>query len=321
MAVDRDREQVVPPRDLAEEIDLPSALQDEILSLDARLGTIDHWQLLGIPWNAPPAAVRAAYVEKVKVFHPDRHAGRRLGSFLPRIERVFRALTAARDALCDPATRDGYVRDTAPPVERARMEVRRADHALRAQERRARLARANPLVARATRIQELLERGRRAMAAGNHAQAANDFLTVAGLDPRHPEARALADEARRHAGAGKARALYEQAVSVAAVGRPSAAIAMLRDAAEADPTDARYPLAAARIALQRGDAAEARGFAEQAVRIAPRAAQGFEVLGQALHALGDSKQARRAIERALELDPDRTAARELARKLRWSVFR
>lgn len=320
MGVDSDREPVV-ARDLAEEVDLPSALQQEILSLDARLGTIDHWQLLGVPWNAPPAAVRAAYVEKVRVFHPDRHAGRRLGAFLPRIERVFRALTAARDALCDPATRDAYVRETAPPEERARLEVRRADDAVRAQERRARLARANPLVARVTRVQELLERGKKAMAAGNHSQAANDFLTVAGLDPRHPEARALADEARRRAGAGKARALYEQAVSAAAVGSAASALAMLRDAAEADPTDATYPLAAARIALQHGNAAEARGFAEHAVRIAPRDAQGFEVLGQALHALGEPKQARRAVERALELDPGRAAAKELARKLRWSLFR
>lgn len=321
MPFDPHSEHEVAPGDLAEEVDLPVELRKEILSLDERLGALDHWQLLGVPWNAPVAAVRAAYLEKVRVYHPDRHAGRRLGSYLGRVERIFGALTAARDALCDPAARTDYVRQTAPPAERARIDLRRADDAARAEERKARLVRSNPLVARATRIQELLDRGKKAMAAGQHGQAANDFLTVAGLDPRHPEARALAEEARQRAGAEKARALYDQAMAALAVGHVAGALAILRGASGADPGNVRYPLAAARIALERGEAQAARAFADQAVRAAPRDAQTFELLGQALHALGDVKQARRAVERALELDPDRPTAKALARKLRWSLFR
>ncbi len=321
MSVDRYSDCVFAPADLAEAPDLPLALKKEILYLDARLGTLDHWTLLGVPWNAPPAAVRAAYVERAKVFHPDRHAGRPLGSYLGRIERIFRALTAARDALCDEVTRAAYVRQTAPPEDFARLETRRIQDEARAQERRARLARSNPIVARATRLQELLARGKQAMAAGRHAQAMNDFLTVAGLDPRNLEARALAEEARQRSGVDRARAVHDKALEIAALGNASAALAMLREAVDAEPANASHAAAGVRIALERGMAAEARWFAEQAVRAAPRDAQAFATLAQVLDALGETEPARRAVQRALELDPGLAPAKALARKLRWSLFR
>ncbi|HEX8908922.1 MAG TPA: DnaJ domain-containing protein, partial [Anaeromyxobacteraceae bacterium] len=230
MPADRYANFAFPPADLAEEVDLPLELKKEILYLHARLGELDHWALLGLRWNASVDEARAAYLERVKVFHPDRHAGRRLGSFLPRVERIFHGLTAARDVLADEARRAEYARRTAPPEEFARLEARRLELEARAGERRARLARSNPLVARATRVQDLVARGKQAMAQGRFAQAANDLMSAASLDPRYPEARALAEEARRRAGAERAQELYEQGLAAEAVGSAGAALAKLREA-------------------------------------------------------------------------------------------
>jgi curved DNA-binding protein CbpA len=317
---DRYRNFVFAPADLAEDADLPLELRKEIIYLHARLAELDHWQLLGVAWNAPVDAVRAAYLEKAKLFHPDRHRAGRLGSFLPRLERIFRAMTEARDVLVDEARRPAYARKTAPPEEFARMEARRLTDEARAEERRARLARANPLVARAARVQDLVRRGKQAMDERRFAQAANDFLTALGLDPRHAEARALAEDAKKRAGTSRARELYEQALAAEATGQRAAALAGFRKAAQTDPAASRYAAAASRVALASGEIADARALAEQAVRVGPRDARAFEALGAVLVAAGESKEARRALERATELDPGLDSARALLKKLRWSFL-
>ncbi len=308
------------PADLAEEVDLPLELKKEILYLYGRLDELDHWQLLGLRWNAPPEAARAAYLERVKVFHPDRHAGRRLGSYLGRIEKIFRALTEARDVLSEEVQRAAYTRKTASPEEFARMEARRLDDEVRAQERRDRMARANPLVARAARVRDLVSRGKQSMADGKLTQAANDFLTALGLDPRHPEARALADQAKKRSAGERARELYDRALAAEAMGSRAAALTGFREAAETDQANPRYAAAASRMALEAGELEDARALAEQAIRAGPRDARAFEALGAVLQAQGLPREARRALERALELDPSLESARGLLKKLRWSFL-
>jgi tetratricopeptide (TPR) repeat protein len=317
---DRYSDFVFSPADLAEDVDLSPEVKKEVLYVEAHLGRLDHWRLLGIPWNAPSETARAAFVAKVKVFHPDRYAGKRLGSYLPRLERVFRALTEARDVLADEARRVDYARCTAPPEEFARAEMRRLEDEKRSEERRRRLARANPLVAHASRVGDLVRRGREAMAQGKHAQAANDFFTAASLDPRHREARALAIEARRLAQGERARDAYDRALAAEAVGNHATACALFREAAEADPATPRYAVAASRVALELGDPTAARALAESAVRAAPRDGRALEALGAALAAGGQGREAKRALESALELDPALETAKAVLKKLRWSFL-
>ncbi len=320
MSGDRYSNFVFIPAELAEEVDLPLELKKEILYLYGRLDQLDFWLLLGLRWNASSEAVRAAYLEKVKVFHPDRYAGRRLGSYLGRIQKIFHALTEARDVLADDGKRAAYARKTASPEEFARLEMRQLEDEARVQERRARLARANPLVARAGRVQDLVRRGKQAMADGKFTHATNDFLTVLGLDPRHPEARALAEQAKKRAEGERARALYERGLSAEAVGSRAAAQAAYRQAAETDPSNPRFAAAASRVVLEAGELDEARALAEQAVRAGPRDARSFEALGAVLQAQGLSKEARRALERALDIDPALESARGMLKKLRWSFL-
>ena len=140
---------------LREDVDLDAARRLEIVRAEEGLATATHWQVLGLPWDAPVSAVRAAYLQKVKVFHPDRYPGQRLGSFRPRLERVFRRLTEARDVLADEDRRADYARQTAPPEERARLDARQVGDERRADERRARLARQSPHKAPAPHVGEL----------------------------------------------------------------------------------------------------------------------------------------------------------------------
>ena len=320
MTRDRYEGFVFDPADLAEEVDLDQERRKEILFAEARLATWTHFDLLGLPWNAPAEAARAAYVDKVKLFHPDRYAGKRLGSFRTRLEKVFHRLTEARDVLTEPTRRAVYVRASAPATELAKMEARKLEDEKRSEERRARLARQSPLLARAGRVAELMKRGKESMAAGNFGQAANDFLLVAGLDTANREAADLAAECKRKSLAGKVQECVDRAQGAEAMGQWGQALAAYRSAVEIDPTSLRACILASRAALAAGDAGAARTLAEQAVQSAPRNGAAHEAVGAALEALGRKADAKKALERALELDPRLESAKERLKKLRWSFL-
>lgn len=320
MSVDRYKGFVFSPADLAEDVDLDPERRKEILFTEAKLATWTHFEVLGLAWNAPAEAARAAYVEKVKLFHPDRYPGKRLGSFRPRLERVFRRLTEARDVLTDEARRTAYARSTAPALELAAMEARRLGDEKRSEERRARLARHNPLLARAGRVADLMKRGREGLAAGQFSQAANDFMLVASLDPSNREAAELAAECRKRATAQKAQECLERASSAEAMGQWGQALAAYRAALEIDPTHLRACILGNRAALQLGDGVGAYQLAEQAIQAAPRNGAAHEALGLALEQLGRKGDAKKAYERAVELDPRLDSAKERLKKLRWSFL-
>jgi curved DNA-binding protein CbpA len=308
----------VPP--LAEDVDLPPALRREILDLEARLEHMTHYEALGLRWGADGESARSAFLDRAKRYHPDRYASQRLGSFRGRLDRIMGRLTEARDVLANDRRRAEYEDQTASPDERARREARRIEDELRGEERRARLGRTNPLVARAARVGALLKRGRELAAAGKHALAANDFLTASALDPRNEEARALAQESRRRAEADRAHELYEEGLRHEAAGRDEQALERFRAAAERAPRDPRPAAAGARAALRLGRAGEARELAEQATRAGPRDARAFAALGAALAAVGDKGEAKKALGRALELDGGLEDAKALLKKLRWGIF-
>jgi tetratricopeptide (TPR) repeat protein len=309
------------PGALAEAVDLDPGRRREILFVDGSLASWTHFEVLELDWNAPPEAARAAYVEKVKLFHPDRYPGKRLGTFRPRLERIFRRLTEARDVLVDPERRAAYARSTAPAAEAAKLEARKLEEERRLLERRGRLARQNPILARATRISELLARGKASMAAGRFAQAANDFTMVAGLEPGHREAAELATECRKRSLEGKVQEWLDKAASAEAMEQWAAALAAYRTGLEVDPGNFRLSILASRAAMAGGDAVAAHGHAVQAVGSAPRNAAAHEALGLALEAMGRKDEAKKAFECAVDLDDRLESAKERLKKLRWSFLR
>ncbi len=311
---------VFSPADLAEDVDLDVEQRKQILFLHAKLQAWTHWQLLDIPWNADGDQARQAYRERVKVFHPDRYPGRRLGSYRTRLEQIFRRLTEARDLLAVESQRAAYAQKTASPEDFARLETRKLESEERSKERRARLARTNPLVHRVSQVADLVRRGREHMEAGRYSQAANDFMTAASLAPRATEAKDLAAEARKLAAGERAKDAYQRGLSAEAVNNAPVSLAFFLEAVAADPGNPRYPIAAARVSLAVGDKQSARQLAETAVRIAPRHAPAHEALGAALAAEGLAKEARKSLERALELDPGLESARAHLKKLRWSFL-
>jgi tetratricopeptide (TPR) repeat protein len=306
--------------DLNEDVDLDVERRKQILFAEGRAAGWTHWEALGLAWNAPPAAARSAYLELVKVFHPDRYAGKRLGSYRGRLDRIFRRITEARDVLVDEVRRAAYVRSSAPAEEVARLEARKLDDERRAEERRARLVRSSTVFQRASQVGELVERGKKALAEGRLPQAANDLLAAQALDPRNAEVAALAADAKRRAGLAKVADLLRRAAEQEGQGKVASAVELYRAAVEADPRSVRAAAEAARAVAEAGDAGGARQLVDAALALGPRSGIAHEALGYVLEAEGEKKEAKRAFERALELDPALSRAKARLKKLRWGIL-
>jgi curved DNA-binding protein CbpA len=95
-------------RELEEDVEIPPERRRLILDAFYRLDSATHYQLLKVEPSADKRAIKNAYFEVVNVFHPDRYFGKRLGSYKPKLERLFARLTEAHDALTRAAPRAEY---------------------------------------------------------------------------------------------------------------------------------------------------------------------------------------------------------------------
>src|SRR5882724_3824553 len=92
-------------------LDLSVEQQNQLRDWEGRLATLDHYELLGADASFDARAIRAAYFERVRVFHPDRFFGKYLGSFESKLLRVFARITEAYDVLRQPESRTAYDRE------------------------------------------------------------------------------------------------------------------------------------------------------------------------------------------------------------------
>ena len=121
------------PRELDEAVDLEPERKRVILEAFYHMGAATHYQLLKVDPNADKRAIKAAYYEVVNVFHPDRYFGKNLGSFKPKIERVFAKLTEAYDAITRPGPRAEYDAYLASLKKTREFDHKQSDSTLQAQ--------------------------------------------------------------------------------------------------------------------------------------------------------------------------------------------
>lgn len=96
------------PSELDEAVEIELQRKRQILDTYYRLDSSDYYQLLGIERHAEKKEIKGAYYAVVSVFHPDKYFGKQLGSFKPKLERIFQTLTEAHDTLTRKATRQEY---------------------------------------------------------------------------------------------------------------------------------------------------------------------------------------------------------------------
>ena len=85
-------------------------LREELEALHAALRESDHYTLLGVARDADPGAIRRAYVQAAKRFHPDAVVRLGLHELRERAQTVFARIAEANEVLSDPQRRNDYDR-------------------------------------------------------------------------------------------------------------------------------------------------------------------------------------------------------------------
>lgn len=94
-----------PPPELSAE---HRALWEEIRARVAAIDDETYFDMLGVPRDAPAAAVQKAYFHLVKKWHPDR-LPKELAALRPSVEHVFQHLTQAQQVLSSEEARGPYL--------------------------------------------------------------------------------------------------------------------------------------------------------------------------------------------------------------------
>lgn len=295
---------------LAEPVDLPLDRKREILAREALLGR-DHWTVLGLKPGATAEAVRAAYFEASKVFHPDRYYGKNLGSYRARLDHIFQRLSEAHQVLSEALKHvvvnpPGSTPDAGSAAERQRSE-----------ERKARLAR-HPYLVKGARAAAMVTEAQRQLQAAAPAKALGLLAKAQALGGvKNGQGPVLEAEAKRIQSQQRAEEEMQRGRSALDTNDTALAAAAFGRAAALDPTRADAPYEAAKWSMHAGGKlAEARIHAQRAVELRADDLPSQLLLAEICIKMGMGSVARRHLELVLERDPRNAEARALLRQVR-----
>jgi curved DNA-binding protein CbpA len=301
-------------------LDLPPELQRELRELAAREGSISHYELLGVPADADGAAIRRAFLEKSRRFHPDAWYRKELGEFAPLLTRAFQRINAAYQLLSDQESRARYDqehRELFSEQDKQRVDQRTlsvADEERRARERRERMLRTKGF-ARVGAARQLFQQAEAHAAEGNRTAAIVELRAARELDPQRKEiAQRLADLEKEAARARVAQALVS-ARDWEAQGQLSKAVGIYGSAFQQDPTSAEAALGAARCAAAQSDWQTAASWAQRAVDAAPAVPLHRLELARAFGHLKMKARAKAELQVVLKAHPDHPEAKALLKGL------
>ncbi len=334
----------VPGDDARLDPSLGLAVYDQrvLLAMDDRRQTLSPYEFLGLAPTDDLKAIRAAFRDASRRFHPDAYHGRSLGSFGGVMSRLFVDAKAAYGALQRADVRAPLVAEREAELERRRQrqqqrrEAAAAAEALARNEREAEAAqrRAARAAQRAERERERINTARRAKVAEylqgaaaaegmeNFAAAANNYRLALQIEPEDQDIRARWESTRAKARRIRAKDAYSRACSLIDLGHASEATPLLVEAAQADPTTEH--LAHAADAVRDQDPVQARELAMAALRAMGEEDKEGKVkrrptveadlrlmIGRAFLAAGQSQSARQQAVLAQRLRPSDPKARAL----------
>jgi curved DNA-binding protein CbpA len=307
-------------------LDLPLEIQERVIAFEAKLSAPYH-EVLGVPVDADERAIKRAYFQLCKVFHPDRYFRRNLGPFAARLDRIFKKLVLAYELLLDPATRAELERSLAafpPEPEPAPAQAGPAGAPPRALDRRERLARLRKqfripkqvLAERRFKARQFHEAARVARHQKKWKDAASCVRLAIAFDPWTDAYKEDFAAIQAEVNQLRAAQLLEEASGALDSRSRSQALRLLEEAMIYRPSDAEVHLRAAEVACDLDDYERAHEYAERACELAPEEVRPLLVLARCLRGQGLRQKAAEAIERARKLDPQNPQVLDELRRFR-----
>jgi curved DNA-binding protein CbpA len=299
-------------------LELDVAVQRRVIDFAGQLDRPYH-EILGVPRDADVRTIKKAYFALSKTFHPDRYFRRELGALGPLIERCFKRILEAYELLSDPVTR-AEVQAAAPAAAPVAAAVAQPGGA---EVRRRLVRRLDQLTGHGRARTERRRKAKSFFEAGMAAFAKERWLEAAGavrlsiaFDPECEAYREHFVDVQRKAHDERAKMLVKQAEGSLEMRDWRDALELFEEAVAFRPGDAELAFRAARLAWQAaGELKKAKDLAAAACELEPGNALYRRTLGQIYAAAGLTSNARRELEKALELDPGDKDAKAALRGL------
>lgn len=314
---------------LDESLDIDVETQRRILELETKLDAPYH-EILGVSLEADAKAVKRAYFDLSKEFHPDRYFRKEIGAYEKRLHAIFKRILEAYELLSDPAVRAEVQRSmsaaarTQPTAPAPTSPGQPPRELTRLERLRARMPYKLPpsvLVDRQARAREFWEAARRSVSQSKFIEAASAVRLAIAFDPFNDVYRAGFGEVQVRAVEMKAEALVAEAEEARAGGLVDAKHAkeLLRLYEEAllyRPHEPELNTRAARAAVDCQELGKAREYAERALEHSPDVAEHHVTAALIHREQGNRGHAVKALEKALELQPGHLEASRMLATLK-----
>ena len=305
------------------ELDLSVDLQRRILEIESNLEQPYH-ALLGVERDADARAIKRAYFELSRQFHPDRYFRRQIGDYAPRLERIFKKVVEAYELLSDPTTRAEIERSTqqAPPKPEAPAGVADGEAGTAPKPQRSARRQRLDRLRRQFRIPEevIAERCFKARQFFDAAmvskkkerwlEAAASIRLAIAFHPGCDEYREGFGEVQARVHQLRAADLLEQAKGAWDDSARHEAMQLYEEALHYRPGDPDVNDRAAQLAIEINHLDNAREYAETACELAPDVAGYRVTLARVYSRQGLAEKAKTTLEEAIRLDPADSQARE-----------
>ncbi len=298
------------------DLDIDSDTQRRILEFETKLGGSYH-ERLGVEPDADLRAIKRAYFELSREFHPDRFFRCELGPYTERLSLIFKMIVEAYEVLSDSVSANPEGADQGGGgLETDPLGSPRFDKLERLGQRVG--ANFPPALgeARRQKAREFFETAQLSARAGCLDDAVTGMEFAIRFDPQNRGYRDKLAEFKLGAAESRALCLLDESAGYGV--RDRAELGSILDsldrAVESRPRDPELSERSARVALSIDELPRARGFAESAVDENPDVARFHTTLGLVYRAEGHLGHAVREFRLALERDPnDCEASRELHR--------
>jgi curved DNA-binding protein CbpA len=290
-------------------LDISEDVQRRILAFEALLERPYH-EVLGVARDADTRTIKKAYFGLSKVFHPDRYFRSRTGPYQERIGRIWRRVLEAYELLSDPQTRAEVQRE-----EQATEASPGTGPDLRMLRAHMRLFGRKPGTAqnpeRARKARAFFDSGMAAFRAERWLEAAGSVRLALAFDPTNEEFKRAFVDVQQRAHEERAAVLSREADGALELREYRDALRLYEEAAHYRPCDAALNHKVAWLSLKLGeDLRRAKEYGVAACELEPECGEYHQTLGCIYRAAGMLANAKRELQRALELDPKCEKARQ-----------
>jgi len=295
-------------------------MQGELEQLEGKGDRLTHYELLSVSADADRKAIRRAYLEKSKRFHPDAWYRKDVGPYGPMLTKWFKRLSHAYEVLGDEESRAEYDREHRALLSLndrgalERRELSRREGERGARERRERMLRTKGF-ARIGAARKLYQEALELDENGERTQAIFALKAARELDPNRKEISGKLIELEKDQARARASSALASAQDREEKRRFSEAVTAYAAALQNDPKSFVAAAGAARCAMEAKDPRAAVTWAARAVELNPDDAPSRLLLARLFVEAGMKARARTELSTLLQRNPDHREAKALLRTL------